>query len=204
MNLYRLAAKGIRQVTWYYKTEKKELYLTFDDGPTPNITPWILDLLDQYDARATFFCLGRQVERFPSHYEEILKRVHTVGNHTYSHLNGLVTQNSQYFDDVKHAARRIDSPLFRPPHGSLRPSQTKHLSKEYQIIMWDILTRDYNTSRSSGRIARRILKTARPGSIVVFHDSEKAKKNLKAVLPQFLKHFHEQGYDFPAIPNSRV
>ena len=204
MNLYRLAAKGIRQVTWYYKTEKKELYLTFDDGPTPNITPWILDLLDQYNARATFFCLGRQVEHFPSQYEEILKRGHAAGNHSYSHLKGMFTRNKRYFEDVDHAASLIDSSLFRPPHGSLCPSQAKHLRKDYQIIMWDVLSHDYDARRSSESIARRVLKNTRPGSIVVFHDSEKAEKNLKAVLPQFLKHFNEKGYVFPAIPGARA
>jgi peptidoglycan/xylan/chitin deacetylase (PgdA/CDA1 family) len=204
MNLYRLVAKGIRQVTWYYKTNEKELYLTFDDGPTPDITPWILDLLDQYNARATFFCLGRQVEHFPSQYEEIIKRGHAAGNHTYSHLKGMFTRNERYFEDVDHATRLIDSSLFRPPHGSLLPSQAKHLRKDYQIIMWDVLSRDYDAMRSPESIARRVLKNARPGSIVVFHDYEKAGKNVKAVLPRFLKHFHEKGYAFPAIPNLRV
>lgn len=199
MNFYRLAAKVIRQAAWYYETEEKDLYLTFDDGPTPDITPWILDLLDQYGARATFFCLGRQVELFPSQYEDILKRGHAVGNHTYSHLDGMATRNSRYFEDVDRAARLINSPLFRPPQGSFRPSQVKRLSKNYQVIMWDVLSQDYHPSRSSDGITRWVLKTARPGSIVVFHDSEKAEKNMKATLPQFLKHFYEEGYAFPAI-----
>ena len=201
MNFYRLAAKGIRQVTWYYRTQEKRLYLTFDDGPSPDITPWILDLLEQYDARATFFCLGRQVELFPSRYKEILKRGHAVGNHTYSHLDGMATRNSRYFKDVDHAARLIDSPLFRPPKGSFRPSQIKRLSKDYQIIMWDVLSKDYDTNQSSEIITRRVLQSALPGSIVVFHDSEKAERNMRAVLPRFLKHFHQKGYAFPVVPD---
>ncbi len=204
MNLYRLASKGLRQIIWHYDPGEKNLYLTFDDGPTPDITPWILDLLDLYDARATFFCLGRQVERFPLQFEEILKRGHATGNHTYSHPDGLATRNSRYFEDVDHAARLIDSPLFRPPHGSFRPSQIKRLSKDYQIIMWDVLSQDYNPNRSSYDITRWVFKTACPGSIVVFHDSKKAEKNMKEVLPQCLQHFHEQGYCFPAISDRRV
>ncbi|MBS3769832.1 MAG: polysaccharide deacetylase family protein [Bacteroidales bacterium] len=203
MNYYRLAAKGIRQVTWYYDTKEKNIYLTFDDGPTSKITPWILHLLEQYNARATFFCLGRQVEQFPLQYEKILKRGHAAGNHTYSHLKGIFTRNRQYFEDVNHAARLIDSHLFRFPHGSFRISQIKHLSKSYQIIMWDVLSGDYNRRCSSRSILQHLLNSVGPGSIVVFHDSEKAEANIKKVLPQFLKHFQEEGYIFPLIPDSR-
>ena len=204
MNFYRLAAKAIPQITWYYGAEEQALYLTFDDGPTPDITPWILDLLDHYNALATFFCLGRQVEQFPLQYEGILKRGHAAGNHTYNHLGGMTTRNNRYFEDVDQAARLIDSRLFRPPHGSFRPSQFRRLSKDYQIIMWDVLSRDYNPRRSSRSILQHLLNAARPGSIVVFHDSKKAEKNMKTVLPQFLKHFHEKGYTFPLIPDSKL
>ncbi|MGM0530462.1 MAG: polysaccharide deacetylase family protein [Bacteroidota bacterium] len=200
LNPYRLAAKAIRRVTWYIDTGEKNLYLTFDDGPTSGITQWILDLLDQHDARGTFFCQGRRVERFASRYEEILKRGHAVGNHTYSHLRGLTTCNSRYFEDIERAAKMIDSPLFRPPHGSFRASQIHRLRKDYQIIMWDVLSRDYNQRRSPKKIFRHLLHRVRPGSIVVFHDSEKAKGNLESVLPCFLKHFREKGYAFPVIP----
>lgn len=175
------------------------MYLTFDDGPTPDITPWIIDVLERYDARATFFCLGRRVEQFPLQYKEVLKRGHAVGNHTYSHFSGMTARNSSYFEDVDHAARLIDSPLFRPPHGSFRPSQLKRLVKDYQIIMWDVLSRDYDPHRSSLSILQHLLGAVRPGSIVVFHDSAKAEKNLKAVLPKFLAHFSEEGYTFPVI-----
>lgn len=201
MNLYRLAETVIPQVTWYCHTDKKKLYLTFDDGPTPDITPWILDMLEQYGARATFFCLGRQVAQFPQQYEEILRRGHAVGNHTYSHLKGIFTSNRQYFEDVDHAARLIDSSLFRFPHGSFRISQIKHLRKNYHIVMWDVLSRDYDPRRSPRSVWQHLLNAVRPGSIVVFHDSETAKKNMKAVLPRFLEHFREEGYIFPVIPD---
>jgi len=201
LNYYRLAAKGIRQVTWYYDTKEKNIYLTFDDGPTSKITPWILHLLEQYNARATFFCLGRQVEQFPLHYEKILKRGHAAGNHTYSHLKGIFISNRQYFEDVDHASRLIDSSLFRFPHGSFRISQIKHLRKNYHIVMWDVLSRDFDPRRSSRSVWQHLLNAVRPGSIVVFHDSETAKKNMKAVLPQFLEHFREEGYIFPVIPD---
>lgn len=199
MNIYRLAAGFTTRITWHGNASGKRLYLTFDDGPTPDITAWILDLLDQYEARATFFCMGRNVEQYPRPYREILNGSHTVGNHTYSHPRGLITPNKSYFEDVRKAAGWIRSDLFRPPHGSLRFSQLRTLARDYRIIMWDVLSRDYDPKQNARTILGRLIHNTRPGSIVVFHDSLQAEKKMKTVLPQFLRHFHNEGYIFASL-----
>ena len=175
------------------------LYLTFDDGPTGPLTSWILNVLKQYNARATFFCLGRLVEQNPDNYRAILDVGHTVGQHTYNHLRGWTTANRQYFEDIKKAAQKVPSSLFRPPYGQIRPSQVVQIKKDYHIVLWDQLSRDYDPRLSPKTILSRLQKRLRPGSIVVFHDSQKAESNLKAVLPQFLAYCKGQGYRFEGL-----
>lgn len=186
-----------RSSHWKIKTDAKELYLTFDDGPTPEITQWVLEQLDKFNAKATFFCIGRNIDRHPDIYENIINRGHSVGNHTYSHLKGWHTKNSEYFNDIELASQCINSKLFRPPYGRAKYSQISRLKKEgYKLFMWDVLSEDYNHNISEEKCLQNVIYNTQNGSIIVFHDSLKAKKNLLATLPTVLKTFTQQGYEF--------
>jgi len=182
---------------WKEKTKSKTIYLTFDDGPTPEVTDWVLQQLEQFNAKATFFCLGRNVEKHPEIYGRILSNGHSTGNHTYSHLNGWKTWNNEYIEDVELASHYIKSKLFRPPYGRIRQNQIKNLKKYgYKMFMWDVLSEDYNEQLLPEQCLGYVLKYTNDGSIVVFHDSVKASKNLYYTLPIFLKEFKEKGFHF--------
>ncbi len=184
---------------WDIKTYEKKIYLTFDDGPHPDITPGVLEMLDKYKAKATFFCVGDNVRKHPDTYELILARGHKVGNHSYSHKNGWKISNDDYFDDIEKADKLIRSNLFRPPYGRITPSQIKHLKKNYSIIMWSVLTYDYSKNVSKEQCLRNSIIKTKPGSIVVFHDSLKSANNLFYALPMFLKHFTDKGFVFSVL-----
>lgn len=188
-----------KSLVWHGDRNKKTIYLTFDDGPTPEITPWVLDLLEKYDAKATFFCLGRNAERHEDIYKQILTAGHQVGNHTYSHLKGWRTGAKTYIQDADLAALHIQSGLFRPPYGRINRLQAKYLSKKYRIVMWDVLSHDYNRRLPARMCFRNVVRHTRNGSIVVFHDSQKAWKNLSYVLPLYLEHFKSKGYRFESL-----
>lgn len=182
---------------WKIASKTKSLYLTFDDGPTPDITPWVLNELDKINAKATFFCIGRNVERHPEIYEDIIKRGHAVGNHTYSHLKGWRTANKEYIDDIQLASQFIDSNLFRPPYGKIGQLQIWQLKKAgYKLFMWDVLSEDYNLKITEVQCLDNVTQYVEKGSIIVFHDSLKASKNLCATLPTVLKTYSEQGFTF--------
>lgn len=182
---------------WKVKSKAKNLYLTFDDGPTPEITTWILNELKQVNAKATFFCIGRNVERHPELYKKIIAEGHAVGNHTYSHLNGWKTWYHEYIDDINLAADFIKSRLFRPPYGKIRQNQIRSLKKHgYKLFMWDVLSEDYNQEITAAQCLENVINYTEKGSIIVFHDSLKASKNLFEVLPVVLKTYHEKGYNF--------
>ena len=184
---------------WDIETNEKEIYLTFDDGPHPEITPQVLDILDKYNAKATFFCVGDNVRKHPDTYELILNKGHKTGNHSYSHINGWKVSNDDYFDDIEKAGKLIKPDLFRPPYGRITPSQIKVLKKKYSIIMWSILTYDYSKKVNKEQcLTNSIIKT-KPGSIVVFHDSLKSANNLFYALPLFLKHFSDKGFVFKVL-----
>jgi peptidoglycan-N-acetylglucosamine deacetylase len=185
--------------TWNIKTDEKVIYLTFDDGPIPEVTPWVLDQLAQYDAKATFFCVGENVEKYPSVFEQVLDEGHTVGNHTYNHLSGWSTDNIPFFHNIRHCARVVNSGLFRPPFGRLTPSQTQFLTRHYRIVMWDVLSGDFDTSISKEAVLDNVISSTRRGSIVVFHDSLKAKERMQYALPRFLAHFAARGYRFETL-----
>jgi peptidoglycan/xylan/chitin deacetylase (PgdA/CDA1 family) len=197
-----LLMKLFPELIWHFASREEEktnqVYLTFDDGPTPEVTPWVLDCLREYNARATFFCLGRNVDRYPGLYEQILDEGHAVGNHTYSHLKGWKTPNSEYIDDIRLASYSIDSPLFRPPYGRFRQAQIREISKDFNIVMWDILSQDYDPGVSPQKCLANVEVNIRPGSIIVFHDSQKARKNLYYALPQVLEKYHSK-YSFMPI-----
>lgn len=189
---------------WDIKTNQKEIYLTFDDGPTPKITPWVLQQLKKYNAKATFFCIGNNVEKYPEIFSQILKEEHAIGNHTFNHLKGWKVKTSDYIEDVLQCnstfISSVSTKLFRPPYGKLKPKQTKQLKeKGYKIIMWDILSLDWDKQVTPEKCLNNVLKHSTKGSIIVFHDSIKAEKNMKFALPKVLKHFSNKGFAFKAI-----
>jgi peptidoglycan-N-acetylglucosamine deacetylase len=184
---------------WDKKGNGKKLYLTFDDGPTPEITDRVLEILSQYNARATFFCLGRNVEHYPAIYQHILAKNHAVGNHTYSHLKGWKTRHKEYFQDIELANQFIHSDLFRPPYGQIKNTQIRHLKNKYKIIMWDVMSHDYENRISKDRSLKAVLRYTKEGSIVVFHDSLKAADKALYILPRVLEEFARKGYTFEAI-----
>ena len=191
--------KLLNRYTWKLKGGFKRIYLTFDDGPTPKITEWVLLQLKKYDAKATFFCIGRNVERHYKIYNKIISEGHSVGNHTYSHLNGLKTGNREYFNDIELAGNIIKSDLFRPPYGMIKRPQGKKLVKKYNVVMWHVLSYDFAQKISPEKCYRNVSRKIRSGSVVVFHDSEKAWDNLNYTLPKILKQFSEKGYKFEAL-----
>ena len=182
--------------TWRIPTTDKVLYLTFDDGPIPEVTPWVLDQLNQFGAKATFFCVGENIDKHPNIFDRVKEEGHSLGNHTYNHLNGWTTDNLPYFHNIRKCARKIDSDLFRPPYGKLKPRQVQFLSRHYRIVMWDILSGDFDPDISADQCYTNVESNAGPGSIIVFHDSIKAMPKLKVVLPKILKHFSRLGYRF--------
>ena len=186
--------------TWRIPNQEKVLYLTFDDGPIPEVTPWVLEQLEQFNAKATFFCVGENVKRHYDVFDQVLTAGHTVGNHTLSHLSGWATDNIPYFHDVRHGANLVHTDLFRPPYGRIKQKQAQFLARHYRIIMWDVLSGDFDPSISSEQCLDNVINNAQPGSIVVFHDSLKAFDKLSLVLPKVLKHFAEQGYRFESVP----
>jgi len=192
----------MRQALWRVDTLEKVLYLTFDDGPVPGVTDRVLELLGQYNAKATFFCLGKQVHKHPELYAELQAQGHAVGNHTWNHPSGWKTPNTEYFENVARCAELVDSTFFRPPYGRIQRSQLKELSQRYRVVMWDVLSQDYDRKRSPEWCAQAVIRHGRPGSIVVFHDSIKAQQNALGALPQVLEHFTREGYGFRVLPET--
>lgn len=185
--------------TWKFSTRDKKIWFTFDDGPNPETTPFILEQLAKYDAKATFFCVGQQVEKYPDLFHQIRLQGHSVGNHTYSHLNGWKTKSKKYFEDVQQASSLIESHLFRPPYGRLTRFQAKTLTGsalQMKIVMWDVLSGDFDTRISPEHCYLNVVRNAGEGSIVVFHDSTKSFPNTKEALPESLKYFKERGFVF--------
>lgn len=234
----RIVQTIFKKYRWRICTEKKsasekdrEVYLTFDDGPIPEITPWVLHELSKYNAKATFFCIGENVRKYPEIFHRIISEKHSIGNHTNNHLNGWKTNKRKYLNNIKQAElifqsrwlsgsvsgphryrnqsslqipitnnHHLSTTLFRPPYGKIRPNCGNKIFKMgYDIIMWDVLSGDFDPSLSKEKCLQNVLKNTNSGSIVVFHDSEKAFKNLEYVLPRTLAYFTERGYVFKAI-----
>ena len=187
------------ECVWRLHNNDKTVYLTFDDGPIPEVTPWVLDLLDSYNIKATFFCVGDNVKRNPELFQEIKRRGHSVGNHTMNHLQGIKTTSRRYLRNVAEANELIDSPFFRPPHGRLRWEQPSVLREHYTIIMYDVVSRDYNRKLTGEQVLNIVKRYTRQGSIIVFHDSLKAEKNMKYALPRAIEWLKEQGYKFERL-----
>jgi peptidoglycan/xylan/chitin deacetylase (PgdA/CDA1 family) len=192
-------------LVWRIATDKKELFLTFDDGPVPGPTEFVLDTLKQYSIKATFFCIGDNVHKHPSLFKRIIDEGHAVGNHTFNHLKGWSESLDNYVDNVNLCEQefsifnfQFSIKLFRPPYGRITKSQIKALNN-YSIIMWDVLTADYQRSVSPSACLRNSIAATRPGSIIVFHDSIKAEKNLTHALPRYIEHFIDKGFSFNVI-----
>ena len=184
---------------WRMDRRERAVYLTFDDGPIPESTPFILDTLRQHQVKATFFMVGDNVRKYPELYEQIVREGHQVGNHTHNHIGGLRHSIKHYMYNVERANTYIHSPYFRPPHGWMRHSLYAVLSRRYKVIMWDLVTRDYSKWMTADDIVDNVRRYARNGSIITFHDSLKSIGKLRTALPQSIAWLKEQGYDFKTI-----
>lgn len=178
---------------WSFPWVKDSIFLTFDDGPRPEVTPWVLDQLDQYGAKATFFCIGKNVELFPELYQEIIRRGHSVGNHSYSHVKGWGMDGQLYVRDVDAASDLIKSNLYRPPYAKITLREANLIGERFHTIMWSIISRDYNRNLSGKQCARNVIKHIAPGEIIVFHDSIKCAENLWYALPLVLREIRMKG-----------
>jgi peptidoglycan/xylan/chitin deacetylase (PgdA/CDA1 family) len=189
------------EAIWRIKRKQQRVvYLTFDDGPIPEVTPWVLDTLDKYGIKATFFMVGDNARRHPWLVDEIKKRGHSYGNHTMNHLQGLKTTTLRYMRNITEANKYIYSSLFRPPHGLMRPSQAKAIKARYNIVMYDLVTRDYSHKLNGEDVLKNVKRYTRNGSIIVFHDSLRAERNLKYALPRAIEWLKNEGYELQVIP----
>jgi peptidoglycan-N-acetylglucosamine deacetylase len=184
---------------WRGDPVDKTIYLTFDDGPTGPFAIEILDLLDKYDARATFFCVGENVTKYPEIYREIIDRGHRTGNHCHHHLKGWKTPWKKYVADVYLAAEHIGSDLFRPPYGKISYRQVHHIKKDFNIVMWSLLSLDYDPDFSAEQCLEIVSNNTSPGEIVVFHDNLKAEEKVRFVLPRYLEQLKGEGYKFGVL-----
>jgi peptidoglycan/xylan/chitin deacetylase (PgdA/CDA1 family) len=183
---------------WHIPTKEKKIYLTFDDGPHPEATTFVLDQLQKYNAKATFFCIGKNVAAYPEIYKTILFKGHSAGNHTQDHVNGWKSEDELYFNNIFLASKVIDSKLFRPPYGKITGFQAKQVMEKmnYKIVMWSVLSGDFDKNLTMEDCYRNVIKAVTPGAIIVFHDSEKSFPTLKYVLPKVLDYFLQKGYAF--------
>jgi len=189
------------RLIWRWPTTEKKIYLTFDDGPVPDPTHFVLDQLHLFNARATFFCIGNNVVKHSALFHQIKAAGHTIGNHTFNHVSGWGNSSEAYHQDVKRCQEVVgDTHFFRPPYGRITRNQINRL-KTFQICMWDVLSFDYSALVNPERCLKGTIQATRPGSIIVFHDSYKAEKNMKYALPRFLDHFSERGFVFESLHN---
>ena len=212
-----LMRKFYSSAIWRIPTKEKKIFLTFDDGPIPELTPWVLSLLKEYKAKATFFCVGANIEKHPDIFRQIISDGHSIGNHTYDHLNGWRTKTPNYLQNIESCGKSLQFAvsglqlnsqklktenrklMFRPPYGKMKRSQFSILNSQFSIVMWDVLSGDFDQTISEEKCLKNVLTKTREGSIVVFHDSIKAKKNLFYTLPKFLEHFSKKGFAFECL-----
>jgi len=204
----RILMRLFSKYTWRFSYKNKEIFLTFDDGPTPEITEFVLSELNKHQAKATFFCIGKNIKNHPEIFKKIISDGHSIGNHTQNHLKGWKTNNENYIDNVlecnktitQYSNLTIKQKLFRPPYGKIKKHQAKDLLKTgYKIIMWDVLSADFDTTISKEKCLQNVLKNTTKGSIIVFHDSVKATERMKYALPKVLKYFSDKGFVFKGI-----
>jgi peptidoglycan/xylan/chitin deacetylase (PgdA/CDA1 family) len=196
-----LLKKWYPSCVWNFPSRKKRLYLTFDDGPHPQATPFALHELKKHGAKATFFCIGKNVMEYPQIYKQILLDGHRVGNHTHNHLNGWKVTDKEYFGNIAEAKKYIDSDLFRPPYGRITKFQLNSLTRSagFKVIMWDVLSGDFDKEISVEKCGMNVKKNARDGSIIIFHDSEKAFGRMQYALAETLDYFSAKGFSFERI-----
>ena len=212
-----LIKKIFSNYVWDVSNTENKIYLTFDDGPTPEITEWVLEELKKHNAKATFFCIGNNIEKYPDVFEKVINEGHSIGNHTFNHLNGWKTATEDYLENTKLCKEQIlksnpsnselakqiynlKSAIFRPPYGKIKLSQSKKLRQlGYKIIMWDVLSADFDTSISKEKCLNNVIKNTKSGSIIVFHDSVKAFANLEYSLPKALKYWAAKGFIFERL-----
>ena len=181
---------------WRMNASERAVYLTFDDGPIPEVTPWVLDVLDRYHIKATFFMVGDNVRKHPDEYKMVVERGHRIGNHSFNHLKGFKETTKHYLNNIDKADTYLSSNLYRPPHGFMRLKQYRALNKRYRIIMWDLVTRDYNSKLTGEEVLNKVKRYARPGSIITFHDSLRSVNNLHYALPRAIEWLLAEGYEF--------
>ena len=186
-------------VIWRMNKKEKKIYLTFDDGPVPGVTPEALSVLKQHNIKATFFCVGNNVKKHPEIYKQIIAEGHSTGNHTFHHVDGWNVNSRNYLEEVNRCSKLVLSGLFRPPYGRMRPSQRKAIQRQYKIILWDVLTYDFEKSLTGEDCLELALKNSRNGSIVVFHDSEKAKERMLYALPKYIEQMKKRGVEFGVL-----
>lgn len=194
---------------WDIPNRDNAVYITFDDGPIPEVTPWVLSELEKYNAKATFFCIGENIKKHPDVFRQVVEKGHSVGNHTYHHINGWNTPIREYIDDALHCEQVITEhcklqtehcKLFRPPYGKIRPGQSRILRKDgYKIMMWDVLSADYDIALSKEQCLENVTRNVQSGSIIVFHDSVKAFPRLEYALPKVLEFLNKNGYSFKTL-----
>ena len=188
------------QLTWTREVADKEVFLTFDDGPHPEITPWVVKELDKVGAKATFFVVGENAQRYFTLVDKMQKSGHRVGNHTHRHIKGWCVSSKVYLEDIANCENYLtENTIFRPPYGQINFASIPAIRKKYEVIMWDVLSKDYLKRLNVKRALKRIKKATKPGSIIVFHDSVKAETNLKAMLPNYLKFLEEEGYKMSVL-----
>jgi len=195
----KLLQSLLPQCFWSLPNKQNKIYLTFDDGPTPEVLPFILKTLDTYKVSATFFCVGENMQKHPDLVKEMLKRGHAIGNHTYNHISGWRTKNKTYFENIEACNKIYKSKLFRPPYGRLRASQANELHRKYKIIMWDVLSYDYDKNVLPETCFRNVIDATKSGSVIVFHDNVKALKNLEYALPHSIDFLLKKDFVFDVI-----
>ena len=189
-----------KQFTCEIPEKSKNIYLTFDDGPTPEITEFIIDCLNKYNAKATFFCVGENIKKYPEAFKLYTDNHHVIGNHTYNHLNGWKTNNEEYYKNIFKCQKLIPhSQLFRPPYGKIKISQLIYLKRFFKIYLWSVISNDFDQNITEEQCLKNVLDNAHEGSIVVFHDNIKSSKNLKYALPKVLQHYTERGFSFKSL-----
>lgn len=207
---HRIIKKLFSNYIWDIPNHENKIYLTFDDGPTLEITQWVLNQLDQYNAKATFFCIGKNIVAYPRIFDQVIEKGHGIGNHTHNHLNGWKTTTDEYLENIETCEATISilnskisilkSKIFRPPYGKIKAAQAKKLRQQgYKIIMWDVLSADFDQSISKEECLNNVLSSTKSGSVIVFHDSLKAFKNLEYTLPKVLQYLTENNFSFGII-----
>lgn len=204
----RLIKKAFPNFVWDIKDRERTVYLTFDDGPTPEVTEWVLQVLKEHAVKATFFCIGNNIEQHPNIFQKIIDQGHAVGNHTFNHLNGWQTGNSAYFENIAATEKIISgiipgflkNKIFRPPYGRIKSSQATEVRRQgYRIIMWDVLSADFDQAITPERCLQNVIKNTRSGSVIIFHDSVKAYNNLRYALPKAIEYLKEKEFNFAKI-----